>query len=135
MKTEYTIKELSDRLNVSTRTVERYLKNLYTKEKNRIMIPLDVVELLELRHNSDTTPTEVRQEEYDVIEGFTNEEYEEFKTRLIEYPALKEKVDYLLNDIEYHKKQIESHNRQMEIVLRNMEQRNFIEAKDKKLDQ
>ena len=134
MKTGYTIKELSDKLSVSTRTIERYLKNLYTKENNRVMIPLDVVELLEVRHKSDTSPTQVRQEEYDVIEGFTNEEYEEFQKRLIEYPALKEKVDYLLRDIEYHKKSIESHNRQMELLLRNMEQRNYIEAKDKKLE-
>jgi len=134
MKTEYTIKELSDKLSVSTRTVERYLKSLYTKENNKIMIPLDVVKLLEVRHKSDTSPTEPRQEEYDVVEGFTNEEYEEFQKRLIEYPALKEKVDYLLRDIEYHKKSIESHNRQMEILLRNMEQRNYIEAKDKKLE-
>lgn len=127
MKTEYTIKELSDRLNVSTRTVERYLKNLYTKEKNKIMIPLDVVELLEIRHNSDTTPTEARQEEYDVIEGFTNEEYQEFQKRLIEHPILKK-------ELQYHKRSAESHQRQMELILNNLRERNFIEAKDKKID-
>lgn len=135
MKTEYTIKELSDRLSVSTRTVERYLKTLYTKENNKIIIPLDVVELLELRHNSDTTPTQPRQEEDSIIEvEMSAVDYDEFQRRLAEYPALKEKVDYLLKDIEYHKKSIDSHQRQMELLLRNIEQRNFIEAKDKKLE-
>ncbi|WP_206340712.1 HTH domain-containing protein, partial [Flavimarina sp. Hel_I_48] len=39
------MKELADKLNVSTRTVERYLQGLYTKENNKIVIPLDVVNL------------------------------------------------------------------------------------------
>lgn len=50
MKKEYTIQELADKMSVSTRTIERYLKSLYTKEGNKIIIPLDVVNLLEVRH-------------------------------------------------------------------------------------
>lgn len=127
MKKEYTVKELADRMSVSTRTIERYLKSLYTKENNKIVIPLDVVNLLEVRHkydtNTDTSPTQ----EYDVIEGFTNEEYQEFQKRLIEYPMLQK-------DLKYHRESVRSHQRQMELILRNMEQRNFIEAKDKKID-
>lgn len=127
MKKEYTIKELADKLSVSTRTIERYLKSLYTKENNKTIIPLDVVELLEVRHksdiNTDTSPTQ----EYDVIEAFTNEEYQEFQKRLIEYPMLQK-------DLEYHRESAKSHQRQMELILRNLEQRNFIEAKDKKIE-
>ena len=119
----YTIKELSDKLSVSTRTIERYLKGLYLKENNKIVIPLDVVELLESRHKSDTSPTQ----DFDIVEGFSNEEYQEFQKRLIEYPILQK-------DLEYHRKSAESHQRQMEMILRNLEQRNFIEAKDKKLE-
>jgi mRNA-degrading endonuclease YafQ of YafQ-DinJ toxin-antitoxin module len=37
-------------------------------------------------------------------------------------------------DLEYHRKSAKSHQRQMELILRNLEQRNFIEAKDKKLE-
>jgi mRNA-degrading endonuclease YafQ of YafQ-DinJ toxin-antitoxin module len=37
-------------------------------------------------------------------------------------------------DLEYHRKSDKSHQRQMELILRNLEQRNFIEAKDKKLE-
>ena len=119
----YTIKDLSDKLSVSTRTIERYLKGLYLKENNKIVIPLDVVELLESRHKSDTSPTQ----DFDIVEGFSNEEYQEFQKRLIEYPILQK-------DLEYHRKSAESHQRQMEMILRNLEQRNFIEAKDKKLE-
>lgn len=123
MKNFYTIKELSDKLSVSTRTIERYLKGLYLKENNKISIPLDVVELLESRHKSDISPTQ----DFDIVEGFSNEEYQEFQKRLIEYPILQK-------DLEYHRKSAESHQRQMEMILRNLEQRNYIEAKDKKLE-
>ena len=127
MKKEYTIQELADKFSVSTRTIERYLKSLYTKENNKISIPLDIVELLEVRHKSDTNTDTSPTQEFDVIEGFTNEEYQEFQKRLIEYPMLQK-------DLEYHRSSAESHQRQMELILRNLEQRNFIEAKDKKLE-
>lgn len=123
MKTNYTIKELSDKLSVSTRTVERYLKGLYLKENNKTLIPLDVVVLLEARHNPDTDTTPL----FDVVEGFTKEEYQEFQKVLIEYPML-------VKDLEYHRESAKSHQRQMELILRNLEQRNFIEAKDKKIE-
>ncbi|WP_031429309.1 helix-turn-helix transcriptional regulator [Flavimarina sp. Hel_I_48] len=126
MKDQYTIKELADKLNVSTRTVERYLQGLYTKENNKIVIPLDVVNLLEVRHKSDTNTDTSPTQKYDVIEAFTNEEYQEFQKRLIEYPILQ-------RDLEYHRESAKSHQRQMELILRNLEQRNFIEASDKKL--
>jgi len=127
MKDNYTIQELADKMSVSTRTIERYLKSLYTKENNKIIIPLDVVRLLEVRHKSDTNTDTSPTQEYDVIEGFTNEEYQEFQKRLIEYPMLQK-------DLEYHRSSAKSHQRQMELILRNLEQRNFIEAKDKKLE-
>lgn len=127
MKKEYTVQELADKMSVSTRTIERYLKSLYTKESNKIVIPLDVVNLLEVRHKSDTNTDTSPTQEYDVIEGFTNEEYQEFQKRLIEYPMLQK-------DLEYHRSSAKSHQRQMELILRNLEQRNFIEAKDKKIE-
>lgn len=138
MKKHYTIQELADRMSVSTRTIERYLKALYIKESNKIIIPLDVVELLEVRHKSDTSPTGLRQdsdnssaEQYDIVEGFTNEEYQEFQKRLIEYPLLKDKIDNLKNDIDYHRKSAQSQNKQLVLLLENLQQRNFIEAKNK----
>lgn len=127
MRKEYTIKELADKLSVSPRTIERYLKSLYTKEGNKIIIPLDVATLLEERHKYDKNTDTSTTQGYDVIEGFTKEEYQEFQKRLIEYPILRK-------DLEYHRESSKSHQRQMELILRNIEQRNFIEAKDKKLE-
>ena len=127
MKEFYTIKELSDTLSVSIRTVQRHLKNLYKTNEGKVLIPLDVVNLLKMRHGYDNNYDTDATQKYDVIEGFSNEEYQEFQKRLIEYPILQK-------DLEYHRNSAQSHQRQMEMILRNLEQRNFIEAKDKKLE-
>ena len=127
MKKEYTIKELADTLSVSTRTIQRHLKDLYKTQDNKVLIPLDVVELLKERHGYDKKHDTGTTQEFDVVEGFSNEEYQEFQKRLIEYPML-------LKDLEYHRKSAESHQRQMEMILSNLMQRNFIEAKDKKIE-
>lgn len=127
MKDFYTIKELSDTLSVSIRTIQRHLKNLYKTNNGKVLIPLDVVNLLKARHEYDNNYDTDTTQKYDVIEGFSNEEYQEFQKRLIEYPMLQK-------DLEYHRNSAQSHQRQMEMILRNLEQRNFIEAKDKKLE-
>lgn len=124
MKDFYTIKELAELHSVSTRTIEKRLANLVLKVKNKIHIPLDIVNLLESRHNIEQTPNKPQ---FDIVEGFSNEEYQEFQKRLIEYPLLKK-------ELEYHRNSVLTHQRQMELILRNLEQRNFIEAKDKNLD-
>lgn len=71
---------------------------------------------------------------FEVVEGFTAEEYQEFQKRLIEYPMLKENIANLKNDIEYHRRSAESQNKQLELLLENIRQRNFIEAKDKRIE-
>ena len=131
---KYSTQEVAEILNVTDRTVRRYLNTYISFDNSKFEISEKMLEVLKNDYLGRSSDTPGQENEYDVIEGFSNEEYEEFRTRLIEYPALKERIDYLLKDIEYHKKQIDSHNRQMEIVLRNMEQRNYIEAKDKKLE-
>lgn len=130
MKKEYTIKELSDMYSVSTRTIVRHLESLILKEKNKVIVPLDVVKLLEVRHNYDTSKTQEEVDEtegdYDILEGFSNEEYQEFQKRLIEHPIIKK-------DLEYHRKSAISHQLQMELILQNLTQRNMIEGHDKKI--
>ena len=69
-----------------------------------------------------------------VVELFTKDEYQEFHRRLSEYPILKDRVGDILNELDYHKRSAESHNKQMEIILNMMQQRNYIEAKEKKID-
>ena len=84
-----------------------------------------------------------------VTEYFTEEEYLEFQKRLTEYPILKEQIqnskEYLNtieNQMEYFKnaynKQLEMHENLVQSVKNfsdNLMQRNYIEAKEKGLDQ
>jgi antirestriction protein len=126
---KYTIGDTATTFGVSERTVQRWIETLVFKEKNKILIPEDVFKLLKTRHGNDIIATEPDTDiqEFGRIEHFTNEEYEEFHKRLVEYPVLKEQL-------EYHRKSAESHNTQMEMILNMMQQRNYIEAKEKKID-
>jgi hypothetical protein len=131
----YTIADIVATFSVSERTAQRWVESLVFKENNKIVIPQDVFDLLKSRHSSDTLPTLPDTEyEYPIVEGFTEDEYQEFHKRLSEYPYLKERISDVLNELDYHKRSAESHNRQMEIILQTLQQRNYIEAKEKKLD-
>jgi predicted transcriptional regulator len=116
----YKLKEIADILKVSDRTVERYLKSYFSILNGAYMVSdkmLDVLKNEYLENELDT-----------VVEEFTKDDYIEFHKRLVEYPMLKDQL-------EYHRKSAESHNTQMEIILRTIEQKNFIEAKEKGFDQ
>ena len=118
----YKIKEIAEILNVSDRTVERYLKSYITMDKGTYQISekmLDVLKNVYLETSSDT-----------IVEEFTKEDYQEFQKRLIEYPLLKERAEFLLNDLEYHRKSMTSKERQMELLLLAITNRKFIENID-----
>jgi hypothetical protein len=108
----YKIKEIAKILNVSDRTVERYLKSYFSLEKGTYQVSEKMLEVLKLEYLESESDT--------VVEQFTKEEYEEFHKRLVEYPFLKEQL-------EYHRKSIESHNRQMELILLSITNKKFIE--------
>ena len=129
MMTKYTISDISATLSVTERTVQRWIETLVIKEGNKILVPEDVLELLKSRHVNDKVATspDIEEKQFDRIEYFTEEEYQEFHKRLVEYDILKDQL-------QYHRKSSESHNKQMEMILQMMEQRNYIEAKEKKLD-
>jgi hypothetical protein len=129
MDKTYTISDIAATFSVSERTAQRWIESLVIKEKGKIIILEDVFNLLKSRHALDISPTEpdTSVQEFERVEYFTNDEYEEFHKRLVEYPVLKDQLDY-------HRKSSESHNRQMEIILRSMEQKNFLEAKTKGFD-
>lgn len=134
---KHTISDISTTLGISERTVQRWLETLVIKEKNKILVPQDILELLILRHKPDNlaTDSDTDEEEADIIiQPYTKSEYEELHRRLSEYPFLKERIKDILNELDYHKKSSESHYKQMEIILNMMQQRNYIEAKEKKLD-
>lgn len=125
----YTIPDIAATLNVSERTVQRWVEKLVIKDGNKILIPEDVFNLLKSRHVNDTNATlnDNPIQDFERVEHFTEEEYQEFHKRLSEYPILKDQLDYLKKDIAYHKKSIESHNRQMELLLLSVSNNRFIE--------
>jgi predicted transcriptional regulator len=122
----YKLKEVAEILNVSDRTVERYLKSYFSMEKGAYQVSDKMLEVLKSEYLEGESDT--------IVEEFTKDEYSEFHKRLSEYPILKERITDILNELDYHKRSAESHNKQMEIILNMMQQRNYIEAKEKKID-
>lgn len=147
MENKYTTKQIADILGVTDKSVRRYLNSYFSINNGAYEISDKMLSILKsdyLGQSADNLRTgEAPQEplkgnedfENGRIEYFTEDEYQEFHKRLSEYPYLKERVDDILNELDYHKRAGESHNKQMEIILQTLQQRNFIEAKEKKLDQ
>lgn len=126
MENKYTSKEVAEILNVSDKSVRRYLNSYFSINNGAYEISAKMLNVLKTEYLGQSADTGVQ--EFERIEYFTENEYQEFHRRLAEYPNLKEQL-------EYHKKSSESHSRQMEIILNMMQQRNFIEAKEKKFDE
>ena len=135
MGKKYTVSEISRQTGDSSRQIQRKLKNLINIDKGGYLVDESIVNILYPTTIDDnfTTPHDI-EVEYDVIEGFSTEEYQEFQKRLIEYPLLKEHLGTIMNQLEYYKESSASKDKQMELILENIQQRNFIEARDKKLD-
>jgi len=153
MKEKYTSENLAEILQISKRTAQRYIDKIFDKTGKEISFEEDVFNLLIQRHKNDNIATD---DDNGVTEYFTEEEYQEFQKRLTEYPLLKQQIEEskenlntLLNELEYHKtaytKQLLLHEKLIEsisektinerIMLDTIRQRNFIEAKEKGLDQ
>lgn len=143
----YTTKEAAKLLGVSERTIQRHIttliETLKTPNNKGFTIPEDIVNLLSSRHQNDKTATDSDKEnsEFPYVEYFTEEEYEEFKKRITEYPFLKEQISISQEYLESLKSQIEyfrmSYHRQLDIhekLIDSVKERNFIEAKEKGLD-
>jgi transcriptional antiterminator len=121
----YKIKEIAEILNVSDRTVQRYLNSYFSLEKGAYVVSEKMLKILKdeyLEVESDT-----------IVEEFTKDDYEEFRKRLIEYPFLKERTESLLSDMEYYRKSMTSKERQMELLLLAITNRRFIEE-EKNID-
>ncbi len=153
MNNKYTSENLAEILKISKRTAQRYIDKLLDKTGKEISFNEDVLNLLVERHNNDNT---TKDNDNGITEYFTEDEYQEFQKRLTEYPLLKqqleeskENLNTLLNEMEYHKtaytKQLLLHEKLIDsiaekainerIMLDSIRQRNFIEAKEKGLDQ
>ena len=155
MSKKYSTADIARTLEVSERTVRRKLSKHLNLQDGKYEVSELFFEFLKqnsgfadtsadnvrtpednLRKTEDImrTTEESQEPEYDIIEGFSAEEYQEFQKRLVEYPLLKDHLATIMNELEYHRKSGESKDRQMEKILANIQQRNFIEAKDKKIE-
>lgn len=139
----YTIKELAELLEVSERTILRQIQTISDKLKNPYSKSFIIDEDLKNFIFSDSfqTISDNENEEFPHVEYFTSDEYEEFKKRITEYPFLKEQIESSKQHLEAMEKQIEyfrfSYNKQLEIhekLIDSFRERNFIEAKEKGLD-
>jgi predicted transcriptional regulator len=127
MESGYTSKEVAEILGVSDKSVRRYLNSYFSIENGAYQISEKMLEVLKVEYPGQPSDNLVQEEGR--VEYFTEDEYQEFHKRLSEYPALKDQLNYLKNDIAYHKKSIESHNRQMELLLLSVTNKKLIEMK------
>ena len=145
MKNKYTTAEIADILGVSSRTIQRHLATLRdTLSHENKTFDYRVLYILETffeYKNGDTQTTtddnqatDENNTEYDRVEYFTEEEYQEFHKRLVEYPLLINQIKMLLDELDFHKKIINNHQEQQNKLIESIKERNFIEAKEKELD-
>lgn len=137
MVEKFTTADIARTLAVSERTARRYIKKLVDVDVSGYSMGEDFYNFIISLYSADNLRTDavnLRTDEDIIVQEFTESEYNEFHKRLSEYPLLKEYIQTILNELEYHKRSADSHNKQMEIILENIRQRNFIEAKEKKID-
>ena len=112
-------------MNVSDKSVRRYLNSYFSIENGAYKVSEKMISVLKneyLGQPADNlrTGSDIDIQGFERVEYFTEDEYQEFHKRLVEYPFLKEQL-------EYHRKSIESHNRQMELLLLSVTNKKFIE--------
>lgn len=132
MENKYTSKEVAEILNVSDKSVRRYLNSYFFINNGAYEISAKMLNILKMEYLGQSADTNVQ--EFERVEYFTEDEYQEFHKRLVEYPILKDYIQTVLNELDYHRKSSESHNKQLEIIMQTLQQRNFIEAKEKGFD-
>ena len=119
MEKTYSSKEIAEILNVSDKSVRRYLNSYFSIEKGAYHVSEKMLSILKSEYRTDLSDT--------VQEEFSREDYVEFQKRLTEYPFLKERAEFLLKDMEYYKKSMSSKERQMELLLLAITNKRFIE--------
>ena len=153
----YSIEEAVEYSKIPHRTLQRYCKqHEVQKEYNRYLIPKKLLDSWiekyrrtanKTTRNDVDTPNDANDVEL-IQEGFTPEEYDLFQSRLREYPQLQKEIKFLVdriedykNEISYLKNSLDKRANEVDGLikafnnsLKTMQERNFIEAKEKKLD-
>jgi transcriptional antiterminator len=130
MENKYIVPEIAEILKCSERSVRRYISNhINTTKSGGYEVSESFLNLLKNEYG----PIDNEREDM-VVQEFTRSEYDEFYKRLSEYPILKKYINTILSELDYHKESARNHQKQMDLILTNMHQRNFIEAKEKKIE-
>ena len=134
---QYDLKDLANELNISERTARRYIDELINETQsikaNKYKFSSIVFNsIVKSRQINDTDLTE---NDNIITEYFTEDEYIEFQKRLTEYPLIKEQLEYVKELMEKNRQDYQTQLSLMKTIINSIEQRNFIEAKEKGLDQ
>lgn len=134
-KDYYTKEELANSFGCSTRTIQRHIKSIgdtLSKRGINDKIPLNIALEIAKKYNYDF------QKEINgqlvVEEYFTTEEYAEFQKRISQYPLLKEYIEELKKQNDHLLFLSASQSKTIETLTNSIQQRNFIEVKDKGFD-
>ena len=133
----YTIKELSELLKVSERTILRQIQTFSDKLKNAYTKDFTISSELKNIIFSDKFQTNLdneNEDDFDYIEGFTTEEYLEFQKRINEYPVLKEYIGSLKTELEFLRFNFAQQMETNKSLIQTLRENNFIEAKEKGFD-
>ena len=133
----YTIKELSELLKVSERTILRQIQTFSDKLKNAYSKDFTISSELKNIIFSDKFQTNLdneNEDDFDYIEGFTTEEYLEFQKRINEYPVLKEYIGSLKTELEFLRFNFAQQMETNKSLIQTLRENNFIEAKEKGFD-
>ena len=138
---KYTTTDIASELGISDRTVRRWIADLIDYSKGKYIVSEDVLNLLKNRLKSEGSRTDFGQtsdteneDDFDYYEAFTADEYIEFQKRITEYPVLKEYIENLKEQIEFLRFNTAQQNEVIKDLSAGIKQRNFIEAKEKGLD-
>lgn len=123
-----TIQDTAKKLNIHPRVLQNICKRLnITKKANRYVITKDDIKRIKRER---TEPNKLNDDFVNLItETFTVEEYDKFRTRLIEWNTLQDRIGDLKNEIDYLRKSLDKHNDQMNLILASIRERNAIDYK------
>lgn len=122
------IQQVAKKLSIHPRVLQKICKDLnVSKVGNSYNITND--EFKRIR-NERANPTKVNAKFVNLItETFTPQEYDKFRTRLIEWNTLQDRIGDLKNEIDYLRKSLDKHNDQMNLILASIRERNAIDYK------
>jgi len=149
MFTGLQLREMRQLASEPTTASRQTLKPTPTSDSILSTVKSDIIELIKDIDNDEyllKVLGAINQDKH--LEEFSDEEYQQFRDRLIEASALEKRIaeykeeiqrmeNYVLdyrNNIEYLKKSLDKRAEETSIILKTIEQRNFIEAKKSDLD-